>query len=109
MRTILAAKGEPTALFAGNDTLALGAMAAVRQAGFSIPENFAVVGYDDIPVAAFASPPLTTVRSYAFEQGRIVGEAVIDLVNGKEQGRRTAIVPLELVIRESSGGMINGG
>jgi DNA-binding LacI/PurR family transcriptional regulator len=109
MRQILAAKGKPTALFAGNDTLALGAMAAVRQAGFSIPEDFAVVGYDDIPVAAFASPPLTTVRSYAVEQGKIVGEAVIDLVNGKEQGRRTEIVPLELVIRESSGGRINGG
>src|SRR5262249_16596275 len=54
MRQILAARGKPTAVFAGNDTLALGAMVAVRQAGLSIPEEFAVVGFDDIPTAAFA-------------------------------------------------------
>jgi DNA-binding LacI/PurR family transcriptional regulator len=103
MRNILALNAKPTAVFAGNDTLAFGAMVAVREAGFSIPEEFAVVGYDDIPAAAFACPPLTTVRSLAFEQGKIVGEAVIDLINGKEQGRKTSIVPLELVIRESCG------
>src|SRR6516165_1443257 len=107
MRQILAAGGNPTAVFAGNDTLALGAMVAIRQAGFSIPEEFAVVGYDDIPAAAFACPPLTTVRSHALEQGRIVGEAVIDLVHGQEPGRKTAVVPLELVIRESCGGKVN--
>ena len=107
MRQILAARAKPTAVFAGNDTIALGAMVAVRQAGFSIPEEFAVVGYDDIPAAAFACPPLTTVRSLAFEQGKIAGEVMIDLVNGKEQGRKTAIVPLELVIRESCGGKID--
>ena len=107
MRQILAANAKPTAVFAGNDTLALGAMVAVRQAGFSIPEEFAVVGYDDIPAAAFAWPPLTTVRSHALEQGKIAGEAMIDLVNGSKQGRKTAIVPLELVIRESCGGKID--
>ena len=82
-------------------------MAAVREAGLSIPEEFAVVGYDDISAAAFACPPLTTVQSHALEQGRILGETVIDLVNGKEQGRKRAIVPLELIIRDSSGGQIN--
>jgi len=105
-RKILASNAKPTAVFAGNDTIAFGAMTAVREAGFSIPEEFAVVGYDDIPAAAFACPPLTTVRSHALEQGRIVGEAVIDLVNGKELGRKKAIVPLELIIRESCGGKI---
>jgi Periplasmic binding protein-like domain len=69
----------------------------------AIPEEIAVVGYDDIPAAAFAFPPLTTVRSLAYEQGKIAGEAVIDLINGKEPGRKTSIVPLELVIRESCG------
>src|SRR6516165_5951365 len=106
-RKILASNAKPTAVFAGNDTIAFGAMAAAREAGLAIPEEFAVVGYDDIPAAAFACPPLTTVRSHALEQGRIVGEAVIDLVNGKELGRKTAVVPLELVIRESCGGKVN--
>jgi DNA-binding LacI/PurR family transcriptional regulator len=106
-RKILESGAKPTAVFAGNDTIALGAMAAAREAGLSIPEEFAVVGYDDIPAAAFACPPLTTVRSHALEQGKIAGEAVIDLVNGKEPGRKTSVVPLELVIRESCGGKIN--
>jgi DNA-binding LacI/PurR family transcriptional regulator len=106
-RRILASNAKPTAVFAGNDTIAFGAMTAAREAGLSIPEEFAVVGYDDIPAAAFACPPLTTVRSLAFEQGKIAGEAMIDLVNGRELRRKTAIVPLELVIRDSCGGKIN--
>ncbi len=103
MKQILTSKGAPTALFAGNDTLAIGAMTAIREAGFSIPEDFAVVGYDDIPSAAFAFPPLTTIRSHAFEQGKMVGEATIALVNGKKIGRHQSVLPLELVIRESCG------
>ncbi len=103
MKQILSAKSAPTALFAGNDTLAIGAMTAIREAGFSIPEDFAVVGYDDIPSAAFAFPPLTTIRSHAFEQGKMVGEATIALVNGKKIGRHQSVLPLELVIRESCG------
>jgi DNA-binding LacI/PurR family transcriptional regulator len=105
MRKILALNGRPTAVFAGNDTLAFGAMMAVREAGFSIPEDFAVVGYDDIPAAAYACPPLTTVKTHAFEQGKIAGEAVIALIDGKEHGRKTSIVPLEFVVRESCGAM----
>jgi DNA-binding LacI/PurR family transcriptional regulator len=102
MRRILA-NAKPTAVFAGNDTLAFGAMMAVREAGYSIPEDFAVVGYDDIPAATFACPPLTTVRSHPFEQGKIAGETAIALVNGKIHGRETSIVPLELIIRDSCG------
>ena len=103
MQRILAANARPTAVIAGNDTLAVGAMVAVREAGFSIPQEFAVVGYDDIPAAAFTCPPLTTVRSHAFEQGKIVGHAAIALVNGKGVERQPAAVPLELVVRESCG------
>jgi DNA-binding LacI/PurR family transcriptional regulator len=103
MRQILASGAHPTAVFAGNDTLALGAMVAVREAGFCIPQEFAVVGYDDIPLAAFACPPLTTIRTHALEQGKIVGEAAIALVKGMETGQRSAIVPLELIVRESCG------
>jgi DNA-binding LacI/PurR family transcriptional regulator len=108
MNQILASDADPTALFAGNDTLALGAMMAVREAGLSIPEDFAVVGYDDIPGAAFVHPPLTTVRSHAFEQGRTVGEAIIALVDGKKIGRHQSVLPLELTIRESCGAKARG-
>lgn len=103
MKQILASNADPTALFAGNDTLAFGAMVAVREAGLSIPEDFAIVGYDDIPAAVFAYPPLTTIRSHAFEQGKRVGEAIIALVDGKKIGRQQSVLPLELMIRESCG------
>ena len=103
MRQILASNAHPTALFAGNDTLALGAMVAVREVGLSIPEDFAVVGYDDIPAAAFTYPPLTTIRSHAFEQGRLLGEAATALLDGKEIGSQQDVLPLELIIRASCG------
>lgn len=103
MRQILASNADPTALFAGNDTLAIGALVAVRETGRSIPEDFAVVGYDDIPAAAFTYPPLTTIRSHAFEQGELLGEASIALMDGKEIGHRLDLLPLELIIRASCG------
>jgi LacI family transcriptional regulator len=103
MKQILASGVTPTALFAGNDTLAIGAMMAVREAGFSIPDDFAVVGYDDIPGAAFANPPLTTIASQPCEQGKLVGEAAIALVEGKKIGRQVNALRLELTIRESCG------
>ncbi|MBV9298701.1 MAG: LacI family DNA-binding transcriptional regulator [Verrucomicrobia bacterium] len=103
MKKILASNTRPTALFAGNDTVAIGAMTAIREAGLSIPENFAVVGYDDIPAAAFACPPLTTIRSHAFEQGKILGEAAIALVVGKGIRSQQDVISLELVIRASCG------
>jgi DNA-binding LacI/PurR family transcriptional regulator len=104
MRQILALNCYPTALFAGNDTLAMGAMKALGEAGLSIPKDFAVVGYDDIPTAAFTCPPLTTIRSHAFEQGKLLGEAAIALVDGQEIGSQQDVLPLELIIRASCGG-----
>ena len=69
-----------TALFAGNDTVAIGAMLAVREAGLAIPGDIAVVGYDDVPTAAFACPPLTTMRTHAYEHGKLFAEAAIRLM-----------------------------
>ena len=103
MRLILASNTRPTALFAGNDTVAIGAMMAAREAGLSIPENLAVVGYDDIPAASFAYPPLTTIRSHAFDQGKMLGEAAISLVLGKGIGSQQDVLSLELIIRASCG------
>jgi DNA-binding LacI/PurR family transcriptional regulator len=107
MQKILASGAEPTALFAGNDTIAMGAMAAIREAGFSIPEGIAVVGYDDLPAAAFTNPPLTTVRSHAIEQGRRVGEALMALLDGEDVRSQLDIVPLELIVRASCGAEIS--
>ena len=103
MKQILASNARPTALFAGNDTIAIGAMLAIREAGLSIPRDFAVVGYDDIPSAAYACPPLTTVRTHAYEHGKLFAEAAIRLMNKEEIGSQQDALPLELIIRESCG------
>lgn len=102
MTSLLDAGADFTALFASNDTVALGAMAALRARGLRIPEDVAVVGYDDIPVAAFAAPPLTTVRSPALEHGELAAEILIALVKGEKMAARVPLAT-ELVVRASCG------
>jgi DNA-binding LacI/PurR family transcriptional regulator len=103
MRRILASASRATALFAGNDTIATGAMLALREAGLSVPEDFAVVGYDDLPIASYTCPPLTTVRTHPFEQGKLLAEAAITLMNNEKVGSQQDALPLELVVRNSCG------
>lgn len=107
MTAILEAGAAFTALFASNDTVALGAMAALRQRGLRIPEDVAVVGYDDIPIAAYAAPPLTTVRSPTLEHGRLAAQTLIDLVKGEKPKKPQVELDLELVVRESCGAKRN--
>ena len=103
MKGLLAERPRLTALFAGNDTVGIGAMLAIREAGLAIPGDVAVVGYDDVPTAAFACPPLTTVRTHAYEHGKLLAEAAIRLMNKKEVGTKGNVLPLELVVRMSCG------
>ena len=103
MKGLLAERSRLTALFAGNDTVAIGAMLAIREAGLAIPGNVAVVGYDDVPSAAFACPPLTTVRTHAYEHGKLFAEAAIRLMNKQAVGHQENALPLELIVRLSCG------
>ncbi len=103
MTSLLEAHADFTGLFASNDTVALGAMAALRQRGLRIPEDVAVVGYDDIPMAAYAAPPLTTIRSPALEHGRLAGEMLIKLIRGEPVNKMQIQLELNLIVRESCG------
>jgi LacI family transcriptional regulator len=103
MREILRRGKPPTALFAGNDTIAVGAVAALRDAGLCIPRDVAVVGFDDLPIAAFTNPKLTTVTTEAAVQGEQAALAAIDLLNGKRIGKRNCNLSLELIVRDSCG------
>jgi DNA-binding LacI/PurR family transcriptional regulator len=96
-------RGRPTALFAGNDTIAVGALAALREKGLTVPNDVAVVGFDDLPVAAYSSPPLTTVNTEPVRQGELAALAAIELLEGQTVGIRDCSLPLKLVIRESCG------
>ena len=62
-------------------------MLALRKAGLSVPRDVAVVGYDDLPMAAYTCPPLTTVRTHAFEQGKLLAHAAIALIDKEKIGQ----------------------
>jgi DNA-binding LacI/PurR family transcriptional regulator len=78
MKKLLALKHPPTAVFARNDFTAIGAMCAIRDAGLSVPEDVAIVGFDNVPLAAYTSPPLTTVDQPTKEQGRTAARLLLE-------------------------------
>jgi DNA-binding LacI/PurR family transcriptional regulator len=93
----------PTAVLAMSDILALGALEAAAELGVSVPEQLSVVGFDDSPGAAHATPPLTTVSQPHEEKGRLAAEQLIDAIEagGSGEPRRT-VLATELVVREST-------
>lgn len=91
-----------TALLAYNDISAIGAMRAFHEAGLNVPGDISVVGFDDIPAAAFHYPSLTTVRQPLHRMGELAVEMLVErLENGKEMEREIAVQP-EIVVREST-------
>jgi DNA-binding LacI/PurR family transcriptional regulator len=103
MQSLLAEKAPPTAVFGMNDLMALGAMAAIREAGLRIPEDIAVVGYDDMRFSRFTSPPLTTMRAPEIALGVEAGRMLLDLIHQREMTAKQIYLRSELVIRESCG------
>jgi LacI family transcriptional regulator len=103
MRALLARDRSLTALFAGNDTIAFGAIAALREAGLRVPDDVAVVGYDDIPLAAYASPPLTTIRTSPYEQGCEASNLLVRLIAGERPAELHSTSAVPLIVRESCG------
>ncbi len=93
----------PDAIFIASDTMALGALRALREAGKRVPDDIAVVAYDDMPFAARTEPPLTTVRQPIHRAGFVAAETLMDLINERDGKPRRVILPTKLVIRESCG------
>ena len=89
------------AAFVASDVVALGAIGALREAGRRIPDDVSVVGFDDIPLAAYFDPPLTTVRLPAFELGQAAGRALLDRI-GDPAATERALLPTELIVRAST-------
>jgi DNA-binding LacI/PurR family transcriptional regulator len=102
MTKLLAADPRLDAVFAANDVMAFGAMRTLRNAGRRIPDDVAVVGFDDIPASAMTHPPLTTVRQPLYEMGRTAASMVMAAVRGESIAKRTEL-PTSLVVRDSSG------
>jgi len=93
---------KPDAVFVASDAMALACMRAINEEGLRIPEDIAVVGFDDIPPAANSKPPLTTVRQPIQRTGSLAAEMLIDMIEHPDSGPRRVVLPTELVLRSSS-------
>ena len=92
----------PTAIFAGSDQQALGVYEAARQRGLRIPQDLSVVGFDDLPMSRWSSPPLTTIRQPLAEMGRLAAEMLGSLVEGLTLSSHRMEIATELVVRGST-------
>ena len=94
-------KQQPEAIVCASDLMAIGAIRAIREKGLKVPGDIAVVGYDNIPVSAFSTPPLTTVQQNTVLAGKLLVENLLKLIN--KEPVSDILMPPELIIRESCG------
>jgi LacI family repressor for deo operon, udp, cdd, tsx, nupC, and nupG len=92
----------PTALFCENDEMAIGALKRIKQQGLRVPEDISLVGFDDIPFAAYCDPPLTTISQPAETFGQKAVEMLIALIEKKPIEQRHVVLPFKLTLRNST-------
>jgi LacI family transcriptional regulator len=103
---LIALRNRPTAIFAANDSMAIGVLSALRESGIAVPEEMAVAGFDDIPLARYMDPPLSSVRVPIWELGaRAVDLLLHGITHKNDHPRRRERVSTKLVIRRSTGGV----
>lgn len=103
-RVLLGIQPRPTAIFAANDSMAIGALSALREAGVGVPDDIAVAGFDDITIARYVNPPLTSIHVPMAELGERAMAKLIAALHDKDQHiRRQDLLGTTLVIRSSCG------
>ena len=107
MQQVLQLKERPTALLIGSDPMTIAAIKAANEAELRIPEDIAMVSIDDIQMASFVTPPLTTVKVYAEEMGVTAVKMMADRLKGREVSLHVT-VPTKLIIRKSCGAEMKG-
>jgi DNA-binding LacI/PurR family transcriptional regulator len=101
-RELLRRSDPPTAIITGNDLQALGVYQAAREARLHIPEDLSVVGFDDLPVAQWVGPPLTTVRQPLVQMAVAAADLVLAMARGDEPAQTRIELATELIVREST-------
>ena len=105
MKTLL--KQNVDAVFAASDTMAIGALQALQENGVRVPEDVALIGFDDLPLALLSTPHLTTIRQPIQSRGYQATNLLLDILAGNIQGPRQVLLPTQLVIRQSTtGGLV---
>ena len=100
---LLAKDRRPTAIIACNDLIAIGAMSAAQEISLVVGQDVSITGFDDIMLAEFANPPLTTVHQPAHEHGEMVAQMLFKVINGEPVDKKQIIIEPSIVIRQSSG------
>jgi len=101
MKKFLKLPEPPTAIFAANDLLALGAMQAIQKKKYHIPEDFCIIGFNDISLASFVYPPLTTIRQPMQEMGALAVKMLLKIIEDGEFNQKKVTLKPKLIIRES--------
>jgi LacI family transcriptional regulator len=103
MNQLLRLPQRPQAVFVASDTMAIGALRAIHEANLAVPGDIAIVSFDDLPVASFANPPLTTTQQPIFEMGCAAAEMLIGRLEGESGVPSQRRIPTRLVVRQSCG------
>ena len=103
MQQLLSSSAPPTAVFAGSNLLTLGALQAIHERHLAIPDQIAIVGFDEMPWAMSLRPPLTTVAQPAFDVGRTAAELLLARVREPALPRRQVVLETKLIVRSSCG------
>lgn len=101
MGVLLSLKERPTAVFAASDWLAIGGLAAIKERELRVPEDISLAGFDDIDVAAYCDPPLTTIMVPSYEMGSLAMRALVDMIKDDKSGVRRYCLETNLIVRES--------
>jgi LacI family transcriptional regulator len=101
VKAVLAIKPRPTATFAANDSMAVGALSALAEKGIDVPRTMTLVGFDDIPIAHYVNPPLTTISVDIAELGRRAFAVLIDAIGEIDNPKRNECIATTLVVRKS--------
>lgn len=102
VKKLLADRVAFTAIFAQNDRMAIGAIRALHEAGLSVPADISIIGFDDMPLASYFDPPLTTMRQDTYSIGREAARLLIQAMNIPDSGRQSIKMHAELILRRST-------
>jgi DNA-binding LacI/PurR family transcriptional regulator len=102
MSQILSMQNPPTAVFAASDRLAIGALAAVKEKGLSVPKDISIMGFDDVEFAPYCDPPLSTIRVPAKEIGTMAVKVLNETIAGSDKNIKQYCLDFELIIRGST-------
>ena len=91
----------PTAIFAVNDQMAIGAVYYLKKKGFNIPEDISIIGFDDVPMASLMDPPLTTMAQPTLEIGATAVKMILKIISGEKISERKRFLKTKLVVRGS--------